>query len=579
MFTANIIAQTPQAFKYQTVVRDASGNVLADQTIGLEISILEDSNTGTPVYTETWTKTSNQFGLITLNIGEGTVQNGSFSSVDWGNHNYWIKIAVDESGGSDYSDIGTSQLLSVPYAIYANQSADGNCQWVNNGTTIYYNGGNVGVGTTTPSGKLVIQADDGAAADSALFEVKDKFGQPIMRVTSEGVRIYVKDAVQGTSGGFAVGRYTGAKNFPDTSYLIVTPDSTRVYTSGNSKGVSGGFAVGRYTGAKDNLTENCFFTGIDNTKIWTRDSVTGFSVQNKNDTSATSYMHLTPQNYFIGHNSGENNTLGLYNNFFGYNAGKSNTQGYYNTFIGYESGYSNIGYKPSGSVLLHGYKNTFIGYQTGRSNTMGDNNTFLGSQSGYNNTEGRNNVFLGVNSGQENTIGIFNTFTGNSSGKSNINGNYNTFLGTNAGYNNTSGESNTYIGIDAGVNIHTGNNNVSIGSFSMGGGLYESSGTGNNNVYIGSETAYYNKNGSGNVFLGYQAGKNETGSNKLYISNSLTSAPLIYGDFSTNKVTINDVLILTPATQPENPVEGELYVDSSTHHIYCYLNGTWTQLD
>ncbi len=275
MFTINIFAQTPQAFKYQTIIRDASGNVLADQTIGLEISILEDSNTGTSVYTETWTKTTNQFGLITLNIGEGT-SNDDFSSVDWGNHNYWIKIAVDETGGSTYSDIGTSQLLSVPYAIYANQSANGSSQWLNNGTTIYYNNGNVGVGTTTPSGKLVIQADDGAAADSALFEVKDKFGQPIMRVTSEGVRIYVKDAVKGTSGGFAVGRYTGAKNLPDTSYLIVTPDSTRIYTSGGAKGVSGGFAVGRYTGAKGSAN-TYFYTGIDSTRIYINETTKGVS--------------------------------------------------------------------------------------------------------------------------------------------------------------------------------------------------------------------------------------------------------------------------------------------------------------
>ena len=85
--------------------------------------------------------------------------------------------------------------------------------------------------------------------------------------------------------------------------------------------------------------------------------------------------------------------------------------------------------------------------------------------------------------------------------------------------------------------------------------------------------------GTDNIFIGYQAGYNETGSNKLYISNSNTSNPLIYGDFSTGKVTINDVLKLTPrSSAPASPSEGEIYVGTD-YHIYCYLHGAWIQLD
>lgn len=275
ILSISIFAQSPQSFKYQSVIRNAAGEIIANQNIGIQLSILEGSDTGTPVYTETWNLTTNQFGLITLNVGEGT-SNDDFSSIDWGNNNYWLKIALDETGGTTYTDLGTSQLLSVPYALYSNQSANGSSQWLNNNSTIYYNGGNVGVGTTTPSGKLVIQADNGAAPDSALFEVKDKYGKPIMRITSEGVRIYVKDVNKGVSGGFAVGRYATAKNFPDTSYLIVTPDSTRIYTSGGAKGISGGFAVGRYATAK-NPSNTYFYTGVDSTRIYINQAGKGVS--------------------------------------------------------------------------------------------------------------------------------------------------------------------------------------------------------------------------------------------------------------------------------------------------------------
>ncbi|MFH2094997.1 MAG: hypothetical protein ABIJ16_04790, partial [Bacteroidota bacterium] len=97
---------------------------------------------------------------------------------------------------------------------------------------------------------------------------------------------------------------------------------------------------------------------------------------------------------------------------------------------------------------------------------------------------------------------------------------------------------------------------------------------------IGLESGYLNFDGDSNVFIGNQAGYNETGSSLLYIDNSDTDEPLIYGDFATDKVTINDVLILAPrTTAPANPVEGELYVNSVNHHIFCYLNSVWVQLD
>ncbi len=276
MLSLSIFAQTPQAFKYQAVIRNSSGDVLVNQNVGIQLSILQGSDAGTSVYTETWNVTTNQFGLVSLNVGNSTtVTLGNFSTINWGSDSYYLQVAVDETGGETYTTLGASQLLSVPYALYANQSANGSSQWLNDGSTIYYNNGNVGVGTTTPSGKLVIKADPGAAADSILFEVKDKNGIPIMRITSEGVKIYVKDGTKGAAGGFAVGRYPTAKGGIDTTFLLVTSDSTRIYTSPGTKGAAGGFAVGRYATAKGGSTNKYFYTGIDSTRIYLKENTKG----------------------------------------------------------------------------------------------------------------------------------------------------------------------------------------------------------------------------------------------------------------------------------------------------------------
>ncbi|GAB4300698.1 MAG: hypothetical protein Kow0068_23870 [Marinilabiliales bacterium] len=112
-------AQTPNAFKYQTVVRDGSGQVLSNQLTGFRISILQTSSTGTVVYSEEHSVTTNQFGLVNLEIGNGSVLSGNFSNIDWQNDIYFVKTEVDINDGNGYQDMGTSQLLSVPYAMNA----------------------------------------------------------------------------------------------------------------------------------------------------------------------------------------------------------------------------------------------------------------------------------------------------------------------------------------------------------------------------------------------------------------------------------------------------------------------------
>lgn len=112
-------AQSPKAFKYQAVARDLTGNVLPNQAVSFRISILQTTTTGTSVYLETHVATTNSFGLVNLEIGNGTFVSGNFSTISWGADIYFVKIEMDETGGTSYQLMGTSQLLSVPYALHA----------------------------------------------------------------------------------------------------------------------------------------------------------------------------------------------------------------------------------------------------------------------------------------------------------------------------------------------------------------------------------------------------------------------------------------------------------------------------
>lgn len=120
---ASLFAQSPQMFKYQSVVRDASGTYIPNQLVSFRLSVIQDSPQGIIVYSESHTLPTNDFGLANLDVGNGSVLNGNFSSINWGEHEHFLRIELDANGGSNYQLMGTSQLLSVPYALHA-ASAD-----------------------------------------------------------------------------------------------------------------------------------------------------------------------------------------------------------------------------------------------------------------------------------------------------------------------------------------------------------------------------------------------------------------------------------------------------------------------
>jgi hypothetical protein len=124
LIAVTAIAQTPQSMSYQAVVRNASNALVQEGAVGVRISILQGTPTGSAVYQENHMATTNVNGLLTLEIGMGTAVVGSFPSIPWENGPYYIQSEVDPTGGTNYTITTTSQLLAVPYALHAKTSSD-----------------------------------------------------------------------------------------------------------------------------------------------------------------------------------------------------------------------------------------------------------------------------------------------------------------------------------------------------------------------------------------------------------------------------------------------------------------------
>src|SRR6056297_2925184 len=200
--------QTPQKLSYQAIIRDASSQLVTEQDVGIQISILQGSTSGTAVYTETQATTTNVNGLVSIEIGKGTTTE-DFSSIDWSVDTYFIKTETDPEGGNNYSITAVSQLLSVPYALFA----DGAKKAESLGTEGVY-----------------------ATSTDTLFVVKDHEGNIVFAVYPDGAQIIVNASKKGKIGGFAVsGRTPGKENPSDyfnisgsTSAEIINPSEPRI---------------------------------------------------------------------------------------------------------------------------------------------------------------------------------------------------------------------------------------------------------------------------------------------------------------------------------------------------------------
>ncbi|MBK7668741.1 MAG: hypothetical protein IPJ32_16250 [Sphingobacteriaceae bacterium] len=124
LLSATVFSQAPQYLNYQGVARDAGGNIIST-SIGLKFEILQGSATGITVYDETNTSLPSSAGIFTAAIGSGVASTGTFSAISWANGPYFIRVSMDPAGGTSFSTVGTSQLMSVPYALYAETSGSG----------------------------------------------------------------------------------------------------------------------------------------------------------------------------------------------------------------------------------------------------------------------------------------------------------------------------------------------------------------------------------------------------------------------------------------------------------------------
>jgi len=349
-----------------------------------------------------------------------------------------------------------------------------------------------------------------------LFEIKDASNNTVFNISEDGLRVF---------------------NLGDT-LMVISANAIRANIS-SSKGLSRSFSV---------TTSASKGKGLINALEVDAGSAAMSS-------PAGQYTDFSPENIFIGLNSGMNTTpsgfFGNSNVFIGNNAGFTNTIGQKNIFIGNSSGYTNsegdynvfLGHN-AGMLSTTGDRNVFIGYESGQANTIGTANTFIGEASGTRNIDGFGNSFFGRNAGSENNYGDYNTGSGCDAAALNTTGNYNSCFGAEAGYYNQTGSSNSIFGYQAGKGVWGTSNS--------------------NNCFFGYQSGFSVTSGTGNVFIGNQAGYNETGSYKLYIDNSSTSSPLIYGDFDADWVKINgDFDVTSLATVGGLDVNGNAVVDGT----------------
>jgi hypothetical protein len=262
LFASTISAQAPQKMSYQAVIRNAANALVANASIRMKISVLQGTATGTAVYVETQTATTNANGLVTLEIGAGTVVSGTFASISWGTNAYFVKTETDPTGGTNYSIVGTSQFLSVPYALFASNSGSSSSQWTTSGTNITNNNnGNVGVGISSPSEKLEVngktkttelQVTTGSGVGKVL--TSDASGNATWQTPAAGT---VNTSVETTVYNLATGIQNQQVDFPTTN---VTVPATGTYLIT--------YFVDAYNSFLLDCIDNCTSPRVDQTLVY-----------------------------------------------------------------------------------------------------------------------------------------------------------------------------------------------------------------------------------------------------------------------------------------------------------------------
>jgi trimeric autotransporter adhesin len=402
-----VFGQAPQLFHYQGVMRQPSGEPVANKKISLRISILDGTATSKIVYTETQSTQTNGSGMYTLAIGSGNVISGSMKAINWGDGNKFISIGIDTDNGNRYTSIGTSQLLSVPFALYA-ASGPGVASKESLGGTYWETTGNSG---TTPVSNFIGTTDNAGL----VFKTNNELSGFLDPITSN----------------VAMGTHALFNN--KGRNLVAIGDSALYNQDVNFGNQYSNTAVGSKT-----LFTNT--TGAYNTAV-------GF----ESLTSATNGNYNTA----IGSSSMRSNTYASHNTAAGYSTLSSNTTGAENTAIGSKA----LGMNTTG------VQNVAIGVIALGNNSTGSSNTVIGAHTLYNNTTGGYNTATGFYALPVASTAYYNVANGPFALYNTLTGGFNVGIGYAALANNNLGSSNTAIGFAADVSTGNLTNATAIGYY------------------------------------------------------------------------------------------------------------------
>lgn len=289
-------SQAPHYLNYQGVARDASNNIIST-TIGLKFEILQGGPTGFLVYDETNTSVPSSAGIFTAAIGSGVASTGTFSAINWATGPYFIRVSIDPAGGTSFSTVSTSQLMSVPYALYAEKSGSGSAMPTGTltGQTMYWdNPSNTWIvdNNLLNDGKQVVVGDQTIVGDNKLKVVSYSI------TDSSAIFAYHPNAVGNQSAirGFASGASTnsGSLNINPimgghfVGYNIlnngsavgaigqgISPggDAIGMIAIGTSSSIIGGRSVGLYASGTGPTYINNFAAIFDRGKVFINDTL------------------------------------------------------------------------------------------------------------------------------------------------------------------------------------------------------------------------------------------------------------------------------------------------------------------
>jgi hypothetical protein len=515
-----------QGINYQGVARNSEGEVMIDSEITLTLNINKITADGETVYTENHNPTTDSSGVFSIVIGQGTPSLNIFQDINWAENQHFLNVWLDGE------EIGTTELMSVPYT-----QAIGKWQAHQNGVTPKGTGGSIYIG------------DNAGESDDFTDNSNIGLGINALQATSFGhnnVAIGYEPLMINRDGHFNIG--IGSRplynNISGASNIALGPESLYSNTSGSGNIALGQQSLHSNTSGAHNISFGHLSLYQNNGSF---NVAAGYRALSNNDTGEN--------NIAFGTNALYQNTVGIDNISLGFESLYNNTNGFLNIALGKQALYSNTtGSSNIANGLFSLYNNTTgsgniaNGNETLKNNETGEYNVAIGLRALYSNTEGSRNIAAGQDALYSNTSGTHNIAMGHEALYSNTNGVYNFAAGSGALSNNTSGYRNIAVGYGALRLNTTSTKNVAIGTSALAVNV-----NGGSNVAIG-DGAGIQSLGSYNIFIGDNAGWSETGSNKLYIESSMSSNPLIYGDFSLDYLGFNAKVGIGTHT-PELPLQ------------------------